>query len=140
MDEASYSFNWEANINEQPYYVLSAVCFPSEHLISIYQEIRKEFSNINLEGITKSIGKGFEIKARDIAKGSGYWKNHPKEKDEVLRIMLTAPKKYDGTAFVVIIDKLDHRKKYESPADPYLLSLEFIFERLQMYLSDIDDL
>jgi len=53
--------------------------------------------------------------------------------------MLKAPKEYGGTAFVVVINKLAHRERYAYPADPYQLSLEFIFERLQMYLSDIND-
>lgn len=53
--------------------------------------------------------------------------------------MLASPKKYGGTAIVVVIYKLVYRERYAYPADPYQLSLEFIFERLQTYLSDISD-
>jgi hypothetical protein len=139
MDESGYSFNWEADLDKQPYYVLSALCFPSEQLLLAYQKIRSEVSDLNLEGAAQPLGQGFEIKARDISSGSGYWRNHNDERNAVRDIMLKAPKKYGGTAFVVVIDKLAYRKRYAHPEDPYLLSLEFIFERLQMYLSDISD-
>lgn len=139
MDESGYSFNWEADLDNQPYYVLSAVCFPSEQLLLAYQKIRCEISDLNLEGIAQPLGQGFEIKARDVSIGSSYWKTHDDERNAVRDILLTAPKKYGGTAFVVVINKLSHRECYAHPADPYQLSLGFIFERLQMYLSDISD-
>jgi len=139
MDESGYSFNWEANLDKQPYYVLSAVCLPSEKLPNAYQEIRSEVSDLNLEGATIPLGQGFEIKARDVATGSGYWRTHNEERDAIRNIMLTAPKKYGGTAFVVVINKQAHRERYAYPENPYQLSLEFIFERLQMYLSEIND-
>jgi hypothetical protein len=139
MDESGYSFNWEANLDKQPYYVLSAVCFPSEQLLLAYKKIRSEVSNLNLEGAVQPLGQGFEIKARDVASGSGYWRTHNDERNAVRDTILKAPKEYRGTAFVVVIDKLAHRERYAYPANPYQLSLEFIFERLQMYLSDIND-
>lgn len=139
MDESGYCYNWEKSIDEQPYYVLSAVCLPSEQLFIAYQKIRSEISDLNLEGATKPLGQGFEIKGRDIAKGSSYWINHDIERNTVRDIMLTAPKNYGGTAFNVVINKLAHIGRYAHPADPYYLSLEFIFERLQSYLNDIND-
>jgi len=139
MDESGYCFNWESDLDKQPYYVLSAVCFPIEQLLLAYQKIRNEVSDLNLEGGTLPLGQGFEIKARDVSTGSGYWKTHNDERNAVRDIMLTAPKKYGGTAFVVVIDKLAHRERYAYPADPYQLSLEFIFERLQMCLSHLSD-
>jgi len=139
MDESGYSFNWEADLDKQPYYVLSAVCFPSEKLWSAYREIRRKISGLNLEGGNQPLGKGFEIKARDVAKGYGYWRNHNNERNAVRDIMLEALKKWGGTAFIAVIDKQAYKERYVSPKDPYRLSLEFIFERLQMYLSDIND-
>jgi hypothetical protein len=139
MDESGYSFKWEANLDKQPYYVLSAVCLPSEQLPNAYQEIRSEVSDLNLEGATIPLGQGFEIKARDVATGSGYWRTHNEERDAIRNIMLTVPKKYGGTAFVVVINKQSHRERYAYPENPYQLSLAFIFERLQKYLSEIND-
>jgi hypothetical protein len=139
MDESGYTFDWEADLHKQPYYVLSAVCLPAEELPTVYQETRSEVSNLNLQGVDKPLGQGFEIKARDVATGSGYWRTHNEKRNVIRDIMLTAPKKYGGTAFVVVISKLAHRERYPNPVDPYQLSLEFIFERLQMYLSDIND-
>jgi hypothetical protein len=139
MDESGYSFDWKKDLDKQPYYVLSAVCLPSKGLHTVYQKIRNEVSNLCLEGADRPIGQGFEIKARDVATGSGYWRAHKKERDKIRNIMLTAPKKCGGTAFVVVIDKQAHLNRYVNPSDPYLLSLRFIFERLQMYLREIDD-
>lgn len=139
MDESGYSFNWEVNLDKQPYYVLSAVCFTAEQLFLAYEKIKNEVSSLDLEDATQPLGQGFEIKARDVASGSGCWRTHDDKRNVVRDIMLTAPKKYGGTAFVAVIDKLKHRERYAHPVDPYQLSLEFIFERLQMYLSDISD-
>lgn len=139
MDESGYTFNWERDLDKQPYYVLSAICLPSEELPKAYQEIRSKVSDLNLQGAAQPLGQGFEIKARDVATGSGYWRTHNRERNAVRKIMLTAPKKYNGTAFVIVIDKLAHRERYADPEDPYKLSLDFVFERLQMYLSDIND-
>lgn len=139
MDESGYSFNWEADLDKQPYYVLSAVCFPSEKLSLAYQEIRGKVSDLNLEGAARPLGQGFEIKARDISRGSGYWETHNDERNAVRDVMLTAPQKYEGTAFVIVINKRALKERYVDPENPYKLSLEFIFERLQMYLSDVSD-
>jgi hypothetical protein len=139
MDEAGYTFNWEADLDKQPYYVLSAVCLPSDKLLNIYQEIRRKISNLNLEGANKPLGQGFEIKARDVANGYGYWRTHNEERNVVRDIILTVPKEYGGTAFVAVINKLAHKERYIYAENPYKLSLQFIFERLQKYLSDIND-
>jgi len=139
MDESGYSLNWQSDLETQPYYVVSAVCFPSEQLSAVYKKIREEVINLNIEGTSRALGHGFEIKARDISRGSGYWGTHNDERNAVRKTMLAVPRKYDGTAFVVIIDKRAHKEHYAWPADPYELSLEFIFERLQMFLSDIGD-
>ncbi|MBP9043305.1 MAG: DUF3800 domain-containing protein [Spirochaetes bacterium] len=139
MDEAGYSFNWTSDLDIQPHYVLSAVCFPCEQLFSIYQEIRNEVSKLNIGEASESLGQGFEIKARDIAAGSGYWRSHDNDRNAVRDIMLLVPKKYGAKAFVAVINKLSLRQHYVDPIDPYKLSLDFIFERIQMYLSDIND-
>ena len=53
--------------------------------------------------------------------------------------MLTAPRRYGGSAFVVVIDKARHRDRYATPADPYLLAFRFIFERLAHFLAERQD-
>ncbi len=139
MDESGYTFNWEADLDKQPYYVLSAVCLPSYEIPKVYQKIRSEVSNLNLKGAYQPLGQGFEIKARDVAIGSDYWRTHNHERDVVRSIMLKTPNEYKRKAFVVIINKLAHRERYPNPEDPYQLSFRFIFERLQRYLSNIND-
>ena len=139
MDESGYTFNWKADIKIQPYYVLSAVCFSSDKLPLAYQKIRAEISNLDLEREHHPLGQGFEIKARDIVRGSSYWKTHDDKRNAVRNIMLTAPVKYEGKAFVVVINKQAHQERYAYPDNPYMLPLKFILERLQMYLSDLDD-
>jgi len=139
MDESGYSFDWETSLNEQPYYVLSAVCFNSQDIPSVYNGIRNDIRNLHLENVPNLLGQGFEIKAHNIANGSGYWKKHNKERNAIRKIMLEAPRKYNGTAFVAAIDKMRHVERYIYPENPYHLALQFIFERLEHYLSRIID-
>jgi hypothetical protein len=139
MDEAGYSYDWKSDIDTQPFYVASAVCVPSPSYPEACKTVRKEIDSLKLPGADKPIGQGFEIKARDIAQGKGWWRDHEKERNQVRNLMLSFPTVYDGTAFVVVVDKKKHWAHYANPADPSLLSFQFLFERLQWYLSEIDD-
>lgn len=139
MDESGYSPNWKADMDIQSYYVLSGVCIPADTYPEACQKIRTDIKNLNLPGAVKPLGLGIEIKARDIARGEGWWQSHNQERNSVRDLMLSFPPKNDGVAFVVVIDKKSHFDKYISPEDPWSLSLRFIFERLQGYLFDKDD-
>jgi hypothetical protein len=139
LDEAGYTPDWKSGIEEQPYYVLSAVSVPVDILPSAYDTVRKEIEDMKLPGQRTPLGRGFEIKARDVAQGSGWWRDHNEERNQVRDLMLSFPKNFDGTAFVVIVDKKAHLYKYAFPEDPYLLALQFIFERLEFFLRDNDD-
>jgi hypothetical protein len=139
LDESGYAPNWINSIAEQPYYVLSAVCIPGNRLAESYTGLREEMKKIELPGNSKPLGQGFEIKAKDVATGAGWWGKHNKRRNDVRNLMLSFPTKYGGTAFVVIIDKDAHYKKYYSPDDPYIISLRFILERVEYYLMDSND-
>jgi len=123
LDEAGYNKNWEDNIKEQPFYVLSAVCIDSKSYSKSCLEIRKEIQKLNIPNI-----------GSDIGLGKGYWQKHNPERNKVRDLMLSYPSRYGGTAFVVVIDKQCHKDQYRSPGEPSLLSLNIICERLQHYL------
>ena len=53
--------------------------------------------------------------------------------------MLSFPSHNDGAAFVIVIDKKAHQEKYVTPEDPCKLSFRFIFEKLEDYLTYVDD-
>ncbi len=139
LDESGYSRNWKRQINEQPFYVLSAVCLPVGNVPAAYQRLSTEIGEMNLPGQQQPLGRGFEIKARDIAQGSGWWRNHNDERNQVRGLFLSFPQQEGGAAFVVVVDKAAHLDRYAFPENPYLLSLQFIMERLQRYLDDCDD-
>lgn len=140
LDEAGYSPDWKSDVENQPFYSLSAVCLPSDRLSEAYQDTRNTISSIDMPGERPPLGKGFEIKSSDIVRGSGWWHEHNDERNLVRNTFLEMPCKYDGTAILVIIDKRAHLDKYASPDNPYMLALEFIMERIDSYLARKGDL
>ena len=134
LDEAGYTPDWRAGLSQQPFYALSAVCIPADRVQEAYAGIRAAITALPLRPSPGALGRGFEIKAKEIATGAGWWKFHNAERDAVRAIMLAAPRQYGGSAFVVAIDKERHRDRYTSPDDPYLLAFRFIFERLALFL------
>jgi len=139
MDESGYvSNNWDSpeNLEVQPYYVVSAVVIPFENYKVGSKKLREEISILNLPGANKPLGLGFEIKAKDIATGKGYWGTHNEERNKVRNLMLSFPKDNSGHAIVTVIDKKAHFNKYVNPEYPYKLALQFIFERIQHHLDN----
>ena len=140
LDESGYVPKWKRGIGAQPYFVLSAVSLPIDSLHATYADMRTRFSGINLGSFARgTLGRGFEIKAADIANGTGYWAKHNTERNSVRDLMLGAPQTYGGIAFMVVVDKQAHINKYVAPTDPYLLSVRYLFERLQHHLKSVDD-
>ena len=103
LDESGYAEgDWrsEVNLAEQPFHIFSAVSFPVEVIPTLYEEIRAGISGLKIDGVVgESIGNGVEIKARDIAKGSGYWGKNEKERNVLRILFLGSVSKYGGTAF-----------------------------------------
>ena len=139
LDESGFSRDWKKQIDGQPFYVLSAVCIPMSSVPPAYDKVRREINEISLPGQKKPLGRAFEIKARDIAQGTGWWRDHNDERNRVRDLFLSFPQKAGGTAFVVVVNKEAHLNKYAFPDNPYLLSFQFILERIEMYLRDGDD-
>ena len=63
-------------------------------------------------GLEYPLGKGSEIKANHLAAGRGWWEDHNVERNEFRDMTLTFPRTFDGTAFLIVIDKEKHRNKY----------------------------
>jgi hypothetical protein len=135
FDESGYTGNWEKGISKQPWYVLSAILIPADNIGKAYSNIQYEVDQLKIPGQHKPIGQGYEIKARDIVKGSGFWKDQQKKRINIRHKMLSFPRDYDGTAFIVGINKKAHLERYSTPHNPYLLSFEWILERLEIHLS-----
>jgi len=141
MDESGYAGkNWSDpdSLEKQPYYVVSAVSIPSDEYKKGVKKLIEEIAKLDLPGSDRllKLGLEFEIKARDIATGRGYWRNHNKERDIIRNLMLSFPHNNNGCAFVTIIDKKAHFNKYAFPEDPYSLALQFTLERIQHHLRD----
>ncbi len=139
LDESGYSRDWKKQFDEQPFYVLSAVCLPVSNIPAAYDRLRDEIGKLALPEQHRPLGRGFEIKARDIAQGTGWWRDHNNERNQVRDLFLSFPQKESGTAFVVVVDKEAHLSRYASPQNPYLLSFQFIFERIEIYLKECDE-
>ena len=138
MDESGYVPNWEKDMGEQPFYVLSAVIVPLENYKSGSYTLRAGMKELNIPGVD-NLGQGFEIKASSVFRGEGWWNNHNNERDIVRQLILSFPKENGGNVIVVVIDKKAHYDKYEIPENPYSLALKFVLERIQHYLNEVDD-
>jgi hypothetical protein len=143
IDESGFAMgDWaaEKNLADQPFHVLAGVVFDASKLADLYESVRGKVGALGISGISaESLGKGAEIKAREIAKGSGYWAKHLKERNSIREIFLGSVNEFEGKAFLSVVNKSLLKEKYASPADPTLLALEFIYERFERYLKDTDD-
>jgi len=139
LDESGYSFNWLNDIDNQPFYVLSAVAIDAASYGAACAEIQEAVAAMNLPGVEHPLGKGSEIKARQVTNGQGWWRDHNDERNHFRDLMLDFPRRFNGTAFLVVIDKARHRNQYVTPADPVPMAMQFLFERLEWYLREIND-
>lgn len=140
IDESGYQSNWKETYDKQPYFVMSAVCLPADNISSGYDEIRRSIGRIPFpSNDLLPLGRGFELKAKSIAQGGGWWGKNGDAREAVREIFLSSPTKFDGIAIVVVVDKEAHFKKYRDPIDPLTLSLRYIFERIEWYLRRFDD-
>jgi len=136
VDESGYHPNWddENAIKEQPVYVLAAVAVPSGKLAQLYEAIRNGVDQLGLPEINgQALGRGEEIKAKDVDDGKGFWREKSYERERVRQIYLD---QQATTYFVVCVDKARHRDRYPSPRDPAHLALQFLLERLQGFLNE----
>jgi hypothetical protein len=140
MDECGFSFGWKESIDEQPFYVLSAVAIPMEKIHPAYEEIRQSLENLQIPWLNmQMLGWGEEIKAKELDRGEGYWSKHERERQQVRELFLSIPYKYSGVSFIVVIDKQRHFEKYVNPEDPDKLAIQFALERIQGFLESEND-
>jgi len=139
IDESGYVANWEKGIDEQPFYTLSAISLPADQVSHMYEGARHAIGTFALPGKPGTLGHGFEIKARDIARGNGWWGKHETERNSMRQLMLSLPAKYSGSALLVVVDKQKHLDQYAYPENPYMLALKFMFERLQAIAKEKND-
>lgn len=137
LDESGFTTDWKAGIEQQPFYVLAAALFRANNLPEVYSSVRDYVGEIDIPQHGESMGLGTEIKASDIARGTGWWGNHNDERNEVRRLFLSAPNRFGGQAIVVVIDKAAHLDRYPTPKNPYMLALKLVFERLQKFLERV---
>jgi hypothetical protein len=139
LDESGYSKNWENDIAEQPFHVLSAIAVDCDQYNSLSKDLRDKIESIEDLELEYPLGRGFEIKANEVSKGKGWWKKHNRQRNEVRDSMLSFPENEDDTGFIVVIDKEKHQNKYAFPDPPHEVAFQFMFERIQWYLLDQDD-
>jgi hypothetical protein len=138
IDESGFSPAWTRDIEQQPFYVVAAICIDAELYPKACRDLRHEVDSLNLQGLEFPLGQGSEIKARDVARGAGWWANNDAERNQFRNMMLSFPSQNRGVAFVVVIDKARHRDQYARPKDPVALGMGFLFERAEWYLREVD--
>lgn len=135
VDECGYNRNWlnENAIQQQPFYVVSGVAILDSDLGVIYRTLRENIENLYLRDIeAEKLGKGEEIKAKEVDKNEGIWRNNNRVSEKVRRIYLDHQ---TLTYFIVCIDKRKHKDSYRERAyEPSTYALQLLFERFQMFL------
>jgi hypothetical protein len=142
VDELGYTPGWpDLNpkiLKEQPLYVVSGVAIKENSIKSVYDSIINKLKQLNITGIDVSkLGKGEEIKAKEVDRGDGIWRKYPNFRNEIRKIYLD----HDNVIyFVVCIDKIRHITQYTEPENPEYLALRFLLERVQHLLNDQNEL
>jgi hypothetical protein len=98
IDEAGYSKSWLNDIENQRFYVLSAVAIDASAYAGACREIQRKAKDMKLPGLDHPLGKGSEIKAKHVIAGKGWWGQHDDERNLFRNMMLTFPRDFGGTA------------------------------------------
>ena len=138
IDESGFSRNWTQDIAQQPFYVLAGVCIDASEYAAACDDLRTKVECLNLPDLEFRLGQGSEIKARDVARGDGWWGNHNEQRNRFRDLMLGFPAEYGGAAFITVIDKARHRDQYAYPEDPVSMAMKYLFERVERYLRETD--
>lgn len=139
LDESGYSKNWVEDRATQPFHVLAGIAIDADAYVRASEKLRLEFVGIEELEMTHPLGQSFEIKAKEISAGKGWWKSHSEQRNDVRNLMLSFPECNAAEAFLVVIDKESHYQKYVSPESPDKVAFQYMFERLQWFLRDTDD-
>jgi hypothetical protein len=142
VDETGYTPGWpDVNLRtliEQPLYVVSGVAIKENSIKSVYDSIINKLEQLNITGIDISkLGKGEEIKAKEVDRGDGIWRHYSDLRNEVRKIYMD----HDNVIyFVVCIDKKRLITQYTEPENPEYLALRFLLERVQGLLKEQNEL
>ncbi len=139
LDESGYSKNWIEDRGPQPFHVLAGLAIDADNYIMACERLRQEFNGIEGLELKHPLGQGLEIKAKDISAGKGWWSTHTEQRNDVRELMLSFHEFGGTTTFLMVIDKEAHYQKYVSPDAPDWIAFKFMFERLQWFLKDDDD-
>jgi hypothetical protein len=139
LDESGYTHNWKENVDQQRFHVLGGVLVESAQYFALCAHVRAELAKLPLEVKAPPLGQGFEIKAREIARGHGWWRHNEPQRNAVRDLMLRAPGGFGAVGFVVVIDKKLHLEKYPLPDPPHEIALRYLLERAQWKLKDLNE-
>ncbi len=139
LDESGFSTDWKVDKATQRYFVLAGLVLDPVRYQTHSALLNEEVGRLGLNKFTHPLGRGFEIKAKEILSGNGWWSRHPQQRSKMRDLMLSFAKTCDGASFVIVIDKEKLQQEYSQPIDPHKLALRFMFERVQHYLEEVND-
>jgi hypothetical protein len=82
-----------ATSTNSPFYVVAGVCLDAEIYPQACPDLREDTRLLEVPGLEFPLGQGSEIKARDVARGTGWWGNNNGERNQFRDLMLTFPLK-----------------------------------------------
>lgn len=140
VDECGPLKGWDSEKINQPCLSIGAISVDANIYTTAIEELKIKIDSLGIEHIeTNKLGNGYEIKAKNILTSSGFWKTHPDQQKEMLKLMLGFPEQVNGVGWCVVIDFKKHKEKYAYPVEPFNIAMRFLFERIQMYAEQIND-
>lgn len=141
LDESGFTNgpDWKSNINNQPYYVLSAVAVLFDNYSSICKYLRDCVNSIL--SCDFQLGYGKEIKCGEIFKHQNMCEDKYSNSEKIIDTFLNVPKKFKCKVISVVINKQGYLKDYSRSQEitPWLFAITLMYERIEYMLGNMFD-
>jgi hypothetical protein len=126
LDEFGYRKNWKEkeSLETCPFHVLGGILINCQNYLT---------------AIKPPFHEGLKINPIEIVEGTGQRGNNEAERNSIHNWILGFPNENNGTSFLVVIDKKKHLNRRPNPYDPHKIAFQYMFERLQWKLNELQD-
>lgn len=145
IDECGRPSLDDKSLNDDPWFVMTAVGVHCDHWLAIEKEILR-LKRLFFPGISPT---DFEIKSTNIRSAGGKYPVYPfdtiplPELSNFVEGLYTIYHNYTLPILSVVIDRLSHKTKYldqgKRPEFPYQLAFKMLIERIDWFLANINE-
>jgi hypothetical protein len=145
IDESGFTKNWAKDIEQQPYFIYSALLIESSCVNSFKEEVNNRLNQSGEKPFgEKQIGRNFEIKGTKVIKEYIRKPEYANKKNiDSIKIFIDSGEfyhQYDLCQFInIIINKRRLASKYIRCYNPYDLAFYFLLERIEHLMRNLND-